>query len=273
VKSFFYPKSRSLGGLLALALLAGLAGGQTRAAATKARGWLDPLLYPESAARMARGLGDLEITHMLRALAAGGNMGPGQGWFKPSTSRYGWDWLADRHDADRDGTITRRELGHPRAFAALDRDGDGVLTPDDFDWSPRSRYLQKTQPARMWFSMADGDSNGQLSRAEWEALFRRASGGKGFLTADDLARAFPLERPRRRQPEGKPSRRPAGGGPTLGVLLQGLLDGDLGSPFEGPAVGERAPNFTLPTQDGKEHIALRDYRGKKPVVLVFGNFT
>lgn len=38
-------------------------------------------------------------------------------------------------------------------------------------------------------------------------------------------------------------------------------------------IGSIAPDFTLTTQDGKGTIRLSDYRGKKPVVLVFGSYT
>ena len=37
--------------------------------------------------------------------------------------------------------------------------------------------------------------------------------------------------------------------------------------------GDLAPNFTLSSPDGKQTITLRDYRGKKPVALVFGSYT
>ncbi len=40
-----------------------------------------------------------------------------------------------------------------------------------------------------------------------------------------------------------------------------------------PAVGQSAPDFSLKTLDGKETIALSQFRGKKPVVLIFGSYT
>lgn len=40
-----------------------------------------------------------------------------------------------------------------------------------------------------------------------------------------------------------------------------------------PKVGEQAPDFELSTLDGKRKIKLSSYRGKKPVVLVFGSYT
>ncbi len=37
--------------------------------------------------------------------------------------------------------------------------------------------------------------------------------------------------------------------------------------------GDMAPDFTLPSPDGKLKVTLSDYRGKKPVALVFGSYT
>jgi len=40
-----------------------------------------------------------------------------------------------------------------------------------------------------------------------------------------------------------------------------------------PQVGERAPTFELATLDGKAKVNLETFRGKKPVVLIFGSYT
>jgi len=37
--------------------------------------------------------------------------------------------------------------------------------------------------------------------------------------------------------------------------------------------GDMAPDFTLKSPDGKRTITLSDFRGKKPVALVFGSYT
>jgi hypothetical protein len=42
---------------------------------------------------------------------------------------------------------------------------------------------------------------------------------------------------------------------------------------EAPKVGDVAPEFTLPTLDGKQTVKLSQGRSDKPVVLVFGSFT
>jgi thiol-disulfide isomerase/thioredoxin len=37
--------------------------------------------------------------------------------------------------------------------------------------------------------------------------------------------------------------------------------------------GDVAPDFTLHSPDGKQMVKLSDFRGKKPVVLIFGSYT
>jgi hypothetical protein len=37
--------------------------------------------------------------------------------------------------------------------------------------------------------------------------------------------------------------------------------------------GDMAPDFTLPSPDGKRKVTLSEFRGKKPVALVFGSYT
>ena len=39
------------------------------------------------------------------------------------------------------------------------------------------------------------------------------------------------------------------------------------------AVGDIAPDFTLPLVKGKGEVSLSSYKGKKPVVLIFGSYT
>jgi peroxiredoxin len=40
-----------------------------------------------------------------------------------------------------------------------------------------------------------------------------------------------------------------------------------------PRAGDLAPDFTLSDIQGNQSIILSDFRGKKPVALVFGSFT
>jgi hypothetical protein len=219
-------------------------------------------LLDRGAARVSK----LEVVEMLSAIARGSEMRPNDGWFHPAQSRYGWTWLAGRHSKGRDGKISADEFnGDPKLFERLDRDGDGQITAADLDWSERSPYMEQLMKAGQMFRSLGADNGGKITREAWERTFERLAGDKGFVTPEDLrARLFPP--PERRKG-------PPGGGPSPLVLLKGLIEGDVGSPFEGPGVGQRAPEFRLKTPDGTKEIALSDYRGKKPVVLVFGSFT
>ena len=40
-----------------------------------------------------------------------------------------------------------------------------------------------------------------------------------------------------------------------------------------PRAGELAPDFTLFDVEGRNAVTLSNFRGKKPVALVFGSFT
>ena len=157
----------------------------------------------------------------------------------------------------------------PSLFDRLDRDRDGAITPDDLDWSEKSPFVKQQAQATQLFRAIDADADGRVSADEWEAYFRRTTKEKEYLTPDDLRAAlFP---PSRRGDRAKGDK--AKETKTKELMLQAFLDGDAGSPFEGPRVGQDAPHFTLPTYDGKGTVSLSDFRGKKPVVLIFGSFT
>jgi hypothetical protein len=199
----------------------------------------------------------------------GSNMGPYSGWFHESEGRYGWAWLAGRFDPNKDGMVTAEELkGSAPLFRALDRDGDGAVTAKDLDWSPRSRYLQGRSQARARFARMDQNGNGRISLEEWDKAFEQVAKGRNFLTQDDVADLlYPPP------PPPRIARAAASAGPSRETLLTGLFSGELGSFHEGPRLGEEAPTFTLETHDKARLISLADYRGKKPVVLIFGSFT
>ena len=40
-----------------------------------------------------------------------------------------------------------------------------------------------------------------------------------------------------------------------------------------PSVGDLAPDFVLTDVSGQHQVRLSDFRGQKPVALVFGSFT
>jgi hypothetical protein len=210
-------------------------------------------------------LGRVEAVEMMSAIAGGYDMGPGGAWFHPSQGRYGWEWLARRYDKDGDGKITPEEFAGPKQlFERLDRDGDGQITAADFDWSDRSPYVQQLRAAGQILRGLGADKGGKITREDWDRAFERLARDKGFVVPEDLRARL---NPPPEKPKGPPPAEPS---PL--VFVKGVLEGDLGSVFEGPKVGQRAPDFRLKTFDGKGEVGLSDLRGK-PTVLVFGSFT
>jgi alkylhydroperoxidase family enzyme len=206
-----------------------------------------------------------EAAEMLIAIAAGSQMGPGDGWFHPGQSRYGWKWLAERHGIPPGGAIPRAQFHGPEAlFARLDRNKDGVLRADDFDWSDRSPYAQQAWMANRVFRRINEAADGRLTREQWLRFFDEAAGGKDHLTTDDLREALLGGAPAAMSPNDMP---------TPQVLVRGLFRGEIGSMHEGPKLNDPAPDFTLKSRDGKTTVHLGEHVGKRPVVLVFGNFT
>jgi Ca2+-binding EF-hand superfamily protein len=186
--------------------------------------------------------------------------------FSPGQSRFGWDWLASRFDTDGDGSITRNELpGSADWFDRLDRNQDGKLSSLDFDWSDRSPLVQKSLQASQLLSRMDSDSNGQVSPQEWAEFFARNARDKGYLTHEDLQNMFTSSRSAQSSPY------------NLDRQLQRLIAmyrGETSSPFgHAPDVGTLAPDFRLKTLDTKHEVRLSQFRGQRPVVLVFGSFT
>lgn len=205
-----------------------------------------------------------EFLRMWDAILSGQPPIAGFGWFGPPQVRYTWDRL-NASDKDRNGRITKDELGgSPDLFAGLDRDGDGAVTADDLDWSDNSTYARQMGMAQQLLRRADADGSKKLSKEEWDKLFDDLAKGKSHLEPEDLRRLlFP-------PPGGRPS---GGGMPPKEVLLLGLLTGEIGSGAEGPRLNAPAPDFTLKSADGKTAITLSAFKGRKPVVLIFGSFT
>jgi hypothetical protein len=209
-----------------------------------------------------------EAVRMLIAILKGSAVSGADGWFGPAETRYTWKWLAERSGIDpkaKDAGVAKEKFGGPAVlFEALDRDGDGRVTPGDLDWSERSPYVMQANMLNRLFRRLDGSGDGKLTREELDELFKRLAKGKDSFTADDFRRAM--------IPRGPAGFGP-GDGPSIPVLVRGLYAGEVGSIQEGPKLGQRAPDFKLKTADGDKTVRLADELGKKPVVLVFGNFT
>lgn len=220
----------------------------------------------ESLQRLFAQPGREEAARMLYAITHGRRMALGEGWFGPGQSRYSWHWLIDAHHPNNaKGIIKDQFRGKPRWFERLDRDRDGQIVEADLDWSEASSYVQGYYFMNDILGRIDRQKDGLLSREEWLSLFERAAGQQAHATTVDLTELLLVAQA-------------AGGSPAENMLnpadlLGALSRGDLGSPNEGPDLNSPAPDFELKTQDDKQTMRLSDFRGSKPVVLVFGNYT
>ena len=119
-----------------------------------------------------------ENVRMLVSILRGARMGAGDGWFGPSQTRYTWSWLAAGHGINpAKETISRKAFrGTEADFARLDRDRDGVLSADDFDWSGTSPVTKASQQAKALFDSIDnGDgkvATGRVAQTDEKALRR-----------------------------------------------------------------------------------------------------
>jgi hypothetical protein len=236
----------------------------TGRAELKPRRWYDPRRYADRGKQIADCVGRLEIVEMLGALAHGQPPDDGKGWFHGGQSRYGWQSLAERYDADGDGAIVPDEFP-PEAsslLARLDRDENGKIEQADFDWSSNSPYVKQMSQTRRLFGSVDRDRNGQITLLEWREFFDRAALDADSITPADLQSVlFP------------PQPASSGDDPSPLDFLRGFVSGELGSISQGPKIGQLAPDFELADQKNEQRTRLSQFRDKKPVVLIFGSFT
>lgn len=178
--------------------------------------------------------------------------------------RVDWKWLVETHDQDGDKAVVTKEFpGSADDFARLDRTWDGVLTGDDFDWSTGGQLCRQKETTFALFKSVDTGSDGRLSAEEWQALFARSAGEKGYLNEEQLEELI-------YRPHVIKARKEQLNFANIASFLD-----HAGRNFntELPRVGEMAPDFELRTVDGLTRVRLSSFRGTKPVVLIFGCFS
>jgi hypothetical protein len=202
-----------------------------------------------------------------------------------------WSHLRARYDRNGDGRIEAGE--YPRSeqsFRNLDRDRDGVITAGDLEIPPAMppdlvapfilvrRFAGPEADAIAIadigeaFESVDLDRDGAMDRAEFHggepppgpdrflALTTAADrDGDGRLS---LAEIESWAAARDRDGDGRLSRR------------------ERMKPGTEPKVGwfpvperEKAPEFSLPREDGSGMVRLSSFAGKRPVALIFGSYT
>jgi hypothetical protein len=119
-----------------------------------------------------------------------------------------------------------------------------------------TRDLPPDDPPALTFQFFDRNRDGQISRQEIEnaiKLFDKLDrNDDGQLDRQELNQAI--------RRSGRP-----------GEIITPAAKGERHS--DSLAVGDEAPDFTLPSPAGKSEVQLSSFRGKRPVVLVFSSFT
>lgn len=213
-----------------------------------------------------------------------------------------WKLLAERYDADRDGTITAKEYPRgDRAFLNLDRNGDGMISEVDFRRPPRrpgatrrgagapSAEVLSRRLADYFGPHVNVDGKLGLSRAEWKRFVDQLRfDAHGVLETASLQRFLGEDT---KAPMGRMAGRFLSRGldadgngriekgdleklfATIDRDGNGILDQDKEIVLP-PGVGEMAPDFDLPlVGDAKKTVKLSSFRKDRPVVLIFGSYT
>ncbi len=211
-------------------------------------------------------------------------------------------YLVATYDADGDGRITPAEYARDaQVFGQLDRNQDGSLGPEDFQGPTRMdglitrlfmmRHLlpapdadaplaaPTAQALAQGFARLDRNGDARLSRAEVEQALAQPAAQAPRSAAPDLPKGVHVYRSLLAQldedgsgdlslAEWEQARIALPGGPAASApRAPGTR------PRPAPAVGDPAPDFVLPVLDAPIVAQLSDFRGAKPVALIFGSWT
>ncbi|MHC4959986.1 MAG: EF-hand domain-containing protein [Planctomycetota bacterium] len=163
---------------------------------------------------------------VLGGLALGQGRGRGDPWER-----------MQRYDENKDGKVTKEEFGGPeRMFDRLDANKDGVVTKAEAK-GMRRRGGGGTGTNRV-LALLDTDRDGDVSRSEWDAFFKKADeNDDGILQKPEMEAAL----------SGRKLHDPA------------------------PKVGDAAPKVSAVSLADKRKVDLS--KPKRTTVLVFGSWT
>ena len=133
-----------------------------------------------------------EAVKMLLDILRGPRIDGDAGWFGPARTRFDWKWLCFQQGWDPAAieSLTREQFtGSDLAFARLDRDGDGAITPDDLD-GPTTAPGPQAQIVTRLFRRINTAGDGRLTMQELEKFFRRAGDGSEDLSLGDFRDAL-----------------------------------------------------------------------------------
>jgi peroxiredoxin len=205
-----------------------------------------------------------EAVAMYLVIARGGQLDGKNGWFGPAASRFSWEWLAGQNGIAPDEPLKKDAFhGNEKIFTQLDRDHDGTISGFDLDWSDNNPWVRQSYMVNRMFRRIESGGDGNLTKEEWQVFFEKVAGKDDFFRFEQLRDAL--------IPPGNGFL--PGDEPGKETLIQGLMSGEIGSLQEGPSVNDAAPDFELKPLDGGASVRLSDRVGRRPVVLVFGNFT
>jgi Ca2+-binding EF-hand superfamily protein len=134
------------------------------------------------------------------------NAGPPHGKAqRAALAGKGMDALFTRFDRNGDGVITRDEFPKPERFDPLDTDKDGKLTKEEVRGGVSQlagRGAQGLATARL--KQLDTDGDGKISKTEYEASFAKLdTDGDGFITETELSATLGAARETRAGKDGK----------------------------------------------------------------------